>query len=78
MLSHKLFIAFLVLSAAGRVIAADALPMDALRAKFPHGIPWKVDVINADGKSRGELEMLKAPVGVSRARINDNLCWISG
>jgi len=58
MLSHKLFTAFLVLSVAGQVIAADALPMDALRAKFPHGIPWKVDVVNPDGKSHGELKML--------------------
>lgn len=58
MLAHKLFFAVFILLATGNVIAADAIPMDALRAKFPQGVPWKVEMINADGKSRGDLEML--------------------
>ena len=56
MLTHKWLIAFSLLWAA--VAAADALPLDALRTKFPQGIPWNVAVISPDGKSRGELEIL--------------------
>jgi len=56
MLTHKWLIPFSLLWAA--VAAADALPLDALRTKFPQGIPWNVAVISPDGKSRGELEIL--------------------
>jgi hypothetical protein len=42
----------------GASAAADAVPIDALRAKFPQGIPWNVALINPDGKSRGEQEIL--------------------
>jgi hypothetical protein len=58
MLAHKLFFAVLILLATSNVIAADAVPTDTLRARFPQGIPWKVQVINPDGKSRGDLELL--------------------
>lgn len=58
MLSKKLFSALLVLAVAGRVTAADVSPVDALRTKFPKGIPWRVAFADANGKSRGELEMV--------------------
>ena len=56
MLTYKWLIALSLLW--GASAAADAVPIDALRAKFPQGIPWNVAVINPDGKSRGELEIL--------------------
>jgi hypothetical protein len=59
MLTYKWLIALSLLW--GASAAADAVPIDALRAKFPQGIPWNVAVINPDGKSRGELEILITP-----------------
>ena len=44
--------------AAGLAIAGQPSPLDALRAKFPLGIPWKVEILNPDGKNCGTLEML--------------------
>lgn len=58
MLAHKWLVAFFLLVFTGAVVAADTAAMDALRARFPRGIPWKVEVINPDGTSRGELETL--------------------
>jgi hypothetical protein len=51
-------IAFLAAFTAGLAIAGKPTPLDALRARFPHGVPWKVEIINADGTSRGTIEML--------------------
>ena len=39
-------------------IADDSSSVQSLRAKFPDGIPWRVEVLSADGKSLGILEML--------------------
>lgn len=50
-----------VLLAASSVLcasAADRSPEQSLRAKFPHGIPWKVEFLGADGKSLGTVDML--------------------
>jgi hypothetical protein len=51
---------FLVLAAslAGLATAAQPSPFDALRARFPHGIPWQVDIVDTHGKASGTLEML--------------------
>ena len=43
---------------AGLVAAGKSSPFDALRAKFPRGIPWKVEIIGPDGKTNGSLELL--------------------
>jgi hypothetical protein len=42
----------------GLAAAGEPSPFDALRAKFPRGIPWKVDIISLDGKTNGSLELL--------------------
>ncbi len=55
---HKWLVALFLLCVTGAVGATDAVPIDALRGKFPQGIPWSVEIINPDGKSRGELQML--------------------
>jgi hypothetical protein len=38
--------------------AASRSPEESLRAKYPHGIPWKVEFVGADGKSLGTIAML--------------------
>lgn len=55
---HKPFFIFLAVLMVRLAIAAGAPPFDALRAGFPHGIPWNVVIVNADGTSIGNLEML--------------------
>lgn len=37
--------------------AAEPSSIDALRAKFPHGIPWRVEFVDAAGKSLGAIDM---------------------
>jgi len=37
--------------------AAEPSPIDALRTKFPHGIPWHVEFVDFAGKSLGAIEM---------------------
>lgn len=49
--------AILAVSMVNLAIADDPDAVRALRAKFPDGIPWNVDVIGTDGKSRGTLVM---------------------
>lgn len=58
MARHMQIIAFFAALAAGMAMAAAPSPLDALRARFPHGIPWQVEILNPDGKSRGTFEML--------------------
>ena len=43
---------------ATQVAAEDLSPLDVLWAKFPGGIPWKVDITGPDGKGNGSLELL--------------------
>lgn len=37
--------------------AAEPSPIDALRTKFPQGIPWHVGFVDSDGKSLGAIDM---------------------
>jgi len=37
--------------------AAAPAPIDALRTKFPQGIPWHVEFVDAAGKSLGSIDM---------------------
>ena len=53
----KLTIVLLAL-ATDCAIAGDLSPVESLRARFPAGIPWRVEILGADGKSLGTLEML--------------------
>jgi len=39
-------------------VAAEPSPLDALRGRFPHGIPWRIEVLDPAGKSLGALEVL--------------------
>lgn len=55
---HRLIAIVLPLLAAGIAAAGESAPFEALRVKFPHGIPWKVEIADADGKTAGRLEML--------------------
>ena len=48
----------LVALAVGCAIAGDRSPIESLRARFPHGIPWRVEILGVDGKNMGALEML--------------------
>ncbi len=48
----------LVALAVGCAIAGDRSPIESLRARFPHGIPWRVEILGVDGKNLGALEML--------------------
>jgi hypothetical protein len=43
---------------AGTAIAAERSPLEVLRAQFPQGIPWKVEISDTNGKSLGDLEVL--------------------
>lgn len=56
--SAKIIFVLLAAFAAACAIAADSSPVESLRAKFPHGIPWKVEIVGIDGKSLGAIEML--------------------
>jgi hypothetical protein len=47
-------LAALMLAQAG---ATEPSSVDVLRAKFPKGIPWSVEVSDTTGKSLGSLEM---------------------
>jgi hypothetical protein len=48
------FLAALML---GQAVGAEPSSVDVLRAKFPKGIPWSVEVSDTTGKSLGSLEM---------------------
>lgn len=54
----KLTLFLIAAFATGCAIAGDRSPVESLRAKFPSGIPWRVEILNADGKALGVLEML--------------------
>jgi hypothetical protein len=43
---------------AGTVAGAGATNFEALRSRFPRGIPWRVEILDASGKSLGVLEVL--------------------
>src|SRR5258706_6044378 len=38
-------------------LAAEPSPIDALRTKFPQGIPWHVEFADSAGKSLGAIDM---------------------
>jgi len=57
MTRHVLAVVFLATLAAPPSFAAEPSPIDALLGKFPHGIPWRVEVLDMAGKSLGALEM---------------------
>jgi hypothetical protein len=37
--------------------ASEPSPFDALRARFPHGIPWQLEITDSSGQPAGTLEM---------------------
>lgn len=37
--------------------AAEPSPIEALRIKYPHGIPWHVEFVDPVGKSLGAIDM---------------------
>jgi hypothetical protein len=37
--------------------ASEPSPIDALRTKFPDGIPWRVEFVDSAGKSLGAIDM---------------------
>ena len=55
---RKLAFVLLAAFATGCAIAAGPSPVETLRARFPHGIPWRVEILGGDGKSLGAIEML--------------------
>ena len=54
----RLVIVLIAALASEFAVADDASPVQSLRAKFPDGIPWRVEILSTDGKSLGALEML--------------------
>ena len=55
---HRLVVvAGLVAAVAGEAVAVEPSPVEALRARFPRGIPWDVE-LSTNGESRGKLQML--------------------
>jgi len=55
---YKLVTVFLAALVASQTVVAEPLSGDALRARFPHGIPWRIEILSLNGKSQGVLEML--------------------
>ncbi len=55
---YKPIAVFLAVLVPCLAIAAEPSPFDALRTKFPHGVPWKVEILDTNGKPSGTLEML--------------------
>ena len=47
----------LAIFAAGSVRADEHSPIDALRSRFPQGIPWHVEFSDGAGKSLGAIDM---------------------
>lgn len=58
MTRYSQFVFLLAAFVAGLAGAAEPSTLNSLRAKFPHGIPWNVEILDPDGKSRGTLDML--------------------
>jgi hypothetical protein len=54
---RRILIAVSVVAAAGGIRADEHSPIDALRAKHPHGIPWHVEFSDSAGKSLGAIDM---------------------
>ena len=48
---------FLAIALACPVQADEHAPIDALRSKFPQGIPWHVEFSDSSGKSLGTIDM---------------------
>lgn len=42
---------------ASAIHAAQPSPIDSLRTKYPHGIPWHVEFADSTGKSLGAIDM---------------------
>jgi len=55
---RKPIVVFLAALLAPLAIAGETSLIDTLRIKFPHGIPWNVEILDAEGKTSGNLEML--------------------
>jgi hypothetical protein len=58
MACRKLTFVLLAAFATGCAFAGEPPSVKLLRAKFPHGIPWRVEIVGVDGKSLGALEIL--------------------
>ena len=59
MVRRKPIFVFLATLLTPLAVAGEPSPLDALRAKFPHGIPWNVEILDAAGKTNGKIEMLR-------------------
>lgn len=46
------------MSVATRLVAAEPSLLDKLMGKHPHGIPWHVEILDADGKAQGSLDLV--------------------
>jgi hypothetical protein len=57
-IAARLSIAVLLAIATAYEVRADEhSPIHSLRAKFPHGIPWRVEFTDSTGKSLGAIDM---------------------
>lgn len=58
MARNKLITILLGMSVAARLVAAEPSLLDTLMGKYPHGIPWHVEILDADGKAQGSLDLV--------------------
>jgi hypothetical protein len=57
MLLRRLFIAVVAIVITAHSHAADRVQTDAMAARFPHGMPWKVELVDLHGKRLGTIDM---------------------
>jgi hypothetical protein len=57
MTSRRLLLATMASSLAWVALGAEPSTIEALRGKFPQGIPWHVEFADASGKSLGAIDM---------------------
>jgi len=54
---RNLILALLAALATGSAAADSPTPIESLRAKFPGGIPWSIEILDSAGKNVGSLDM---------------------
>ncbi|MDR2335867.1 MAG: hypothetical protein LBE61_20570 [Burkholderiaceae bacterium] len=58
---------------AGVAMAAELTPLDALRSRFPGGIPWKVEILDLNDNTLGHVELVITMTPARSCRFGDGV-----